>query len=104
VRVGVSPRQVPKGGCPRPGLLSNGKCPNWLVRRPRAKQWAPQWAGERRTWHSTTTSRPGRAGSPSRRLMMDGKASKAVRSKIHSPEARGVNSAVWVQEREGHEG
>jgi hypothetical protein len=38
------------------------------------------------------------------RLMMDGKASKAVRSEIHSPEARGVNSAVWVWERAGHEG
>jgi hypothetical protein len=36
------------------------------------------------------------------RLMMDGKASKAVRSKIHSPEARGVSSAVWVQGRAGH--
>jgi hypothetical protein len=36
--------------------------------------------------------------------MMDGKAGKAVRSKIHSPEARGVNSAVWVWEREGHRG
>jgi hypothetical protein len=36
--------------------------------------------------------------------MMDGKASKAVRSKIHSPEAHGVNSAVWVWERAGHEG
>jgi hypothetical protein len=35
---------------------------------------------------------------------MDGKASKAVRSKIHSPEAHGVNSAVWVRERAGHEG
>jgi hypothetical protein len=35
---------------------------------------------------------------------MDGKAGKAVRSEIHSPEARGVNSAVWVLERAGHEG
>jgi hypothetical protein len=35
---------------------------------------------------------------------MDGKAGKAVSSEIHSPEARGVNSAVWVQERAGHEG
>jgi hypothetical protein len=38
------------------------------------------------------------------RLMMDGKAGKAVRSEIHSLKARGVNSAVWVQERAGHEG
>jgi hypothetical protein len=38
------------------------------------------------------------------KLIMDGKASKAVRSKIHSPEARGVSSAVWVWERAGHEG
>jgi hypothetical protein len=38
------------------------------------------------------------------RLMMDGKAGKAVRSKIHSPEAHGVNSAVWVWERAGHKG
>jgi hypothetical protein len=38
------------------------------------------------------------------RLIMDGKANKAVRSEIHSPEARGVNSAVWVQERAGHVG
>jgi hypothetical protein len=38
------------------------------------------------------------------RLMMDGKAGKAVRSKIHSPEAHGINSAVWVRERAGHEG
>jgi hypothetical protein len=38
------------------------------------------------------------------RLMMDGKASKAVRSEIHSLEARGVNSTVWVRERAGHEG
>jgi hypothetical protein len=38
------------------------------------------------------------------RLMMDGKASKAVRSEIHSPEAHGVNSAVWVLERAGHNG
>jgi hypothetical protein len=38
------------------------------------------------------------------RLMMDGKASKAVRSEIHSPEAREVNSAVWVLEKTGHEG
>jgi hypothetical protein len=38
------------------------------------------------------------------RLMMDGKAGKAVRYEIHSPEARGVNSAVWVRERAGHEG
>jgi hypothetical protein len=37
------------------------------------------------------------------RLMMDGKASKAVRSEIHSQEACGVNSAVWVWERAGHE-
>jgi hypothetical protein len=37
-------------------------------------------------------------------LMMDGEAGKAVRSEIHSPEACGVNSAVWVQERAGHEG
>jgi hypothetical protein len=35
---------------------------------------------------------------------MDGKASKAVRSKIHSPEARGVNSALWVWERAGYDG
>jgi hypothetical protein len=39
-----------------------------------------------------------------KQLMMDGKAGKAVRSEIHSLEARGVNSAVWVQERAGHEG
>jgi hypothetical protein len=38
------------------------------------------------------------------RLMMDGKASKAVRSKVRSPKACGVNSAVWVWERAGHEG
>jgi hypothetical protein len=38
------------------------------------------------------------------KLMMGGKTSKAVRSKIHSLEAHGVNSAVWVQERAGHEG
>jgi hypothetical protein len=38
------------------------------------------------------------------KLMMDRKAGKTVRSKIHSPEAHGVNSAVWVQERAGHEG
>jgi hypothetical protein len=35
------------------------------------------------------------------RLMIDG---KAVRSEIHSPEAHGVNSAVWVWERAGHKG
>jgi hypothetical protein len=66
-----------------------------------------------------TTSEPGRAGSLGRRvtltvgqeescgrerLMMDGKASKAVRSEIHSPEAHGANSAVWVQKRAGHGG
>jgi hypothetical protein len=39
-----------------------------------------------------------------KRLMMDGKAGKAVRYKIHTLEARGVNSAVWVLERAGHEG
>jgi hypothetical protein len=38
------------------------------------------------------------------RLMMDGKASKAAKSKIHIPEVHGVNSAVWVWERAGHEG
>jgi hypothetical protein len=38
------------------------------------------------------------------RLVMDGKVSKAVRSKIHSPEAHGVNSSVWAQERAGHKG
>jgi hypothetical protein len=38
------------------------------------------------------------------RLMMGGKAGKAVRSVTNSPEARGVNSAVWVWERAGHEG
>jgi hypothetical protein len=38
------------------------------------------------------------------RLMMDGKASKAVRSEIHSLEACGVSSAVWVRERAEHEG
>jgi hypothetical protein len=38
------------------------------------------------------------------RLMMDGKAGKAVRSEIHSPEAHGVNSAVWVRERAGYKG
>jgi hypothetical protein len=38
------------------------------------------------------------------RLMMDGEAGKAVRSEIHSPEAHGVSSAVWVQERAGHKG
>jgi hypothetical protein len=38
------------------------------------------------------------------RLMMGGKAGKAVRSKIYSPEAHGVNSGVWVQERAGHKG
>jgi hypothetical protein len=37
------------------------------------------------------------------RLMMDGEAGKAVRSEIHSLEARGVNSAAWVRERAGHE-
>jgi hypothetical protein len=36
--------------------------------------------------------------------MMDGKAGKAVRSKIYSPEACGVNSAIWVWERAGHKG
>jgi hypothetical protein len=35
--------------------------------------------------------------------MMDGKAGKEVGSKIHSLEAHGVNSAVWVWERAGHE-
>jgi hypothetical protein len=35
---------------------------------------------------------------------MDGKASKEVRSEIHSLEAHGVNSEVWVRERAGHEG
>jgi hypothetical protein len=34
--------------------------------------------------------------------MMDGKANKAVSSEIHILEARGVDSAVWVQERAGH--
>jgi hypothetical protein len=43
-------------------------------------------------------------GSERERLMMDGKAGKAVRSEIHSPEAGGVNSAVWVRERAGHRG
>jgi hypothetical protein len=38
------------------------------------------------------------------RLMMDGKSIKAVSSEIHSPEAHGVNSEVWVWERAGHEG
>jgi hypothetical protein len=38
------------------------------------------------------------------RLMMDGKASKGVRSKIHSLETRGINSAFWVLERARHEG
>jgi hypothetical protein len=38
------------------------------------------------------------------RLMMDGKVGKAVRSEIHSLEARGVKSAVWVWEKSGHEG
>jgi hypothetical protein len=38
------------------------------------------------------------------RLMMDGKAGKALRSEIQSPEAREVNSAVWVRERARHEG
>jgi hypothetical protein len=38
------------------------------------------------------------------RLMMDGKARKAVRSKIHSLEACGVNLAVWAWERARHEG
>jgi hypothetical protein len=38
------------------------------------------------------------------RLMMDGKAGKAIRSEIHSLESHRVNSAVWVQERAGHEG
>jgi hypothetical protein len=28
---------------------------------------------------------------------MDGKTGKAVRSEIHSPEAHGVNLAVWVR-------
>jgi hypothetical protein len=32
------------------------------------------------------------------------KPGKAVRSKIHSQEARGFNSAVWVQERAEHKG
>jgi hypothetical protein len=38
------------------------------------------------------------------RLMMDGKADKAVRYEIHSVVTHRVNSAVWVQERAGHEG
>jgi hypothetical protein len=38
------------------------------------------------------------------RLMMDGKACKAVSSEIHSPEAHGVHLAVWVWERAGHKG
>jgi hypothetical protein len=38
------------------------------------------------------------------RLMMGGKDCKAMRSEIHSLEAHGVNSAVWVQERAGHKG
>jgi hypothetical protein len=35
--------------------------------------------------------------------MMDGKADKAVRSEIHSLEASGVSSEVWVWDRAGHE-
>jgi hypothetical protein len=38
------------------------------------------------------------------KLMMDGKASKEVWSEIHSLEAHGINSAVWVWERAGHKG
>jgi hypothetical protein len=38
------------------------------------------------------------------RLMMDGETGKSERSEIHSAEACGVNSAVWFQERAGHEG
>jgi hypothetical protein len=34
---------------------------------------------------------------------MDGQASKAVSSEIHSLEAHGVSSAVWVWERAGYE-
>jgi hypothetical protein len=40
-------------------------------------------------------------GSGRERIMMDGKARKAVRSEIHSLEASGVNSAVWVRSGEG---
>jgi hypothetical protein len=35
---------------------------------------------------------------------MDGKAGKVVKSEIHSLEAHGVHSAVWVWEKAGHEG
>jgi hypothetical protein len=35
--------------------------------------------------------------------MMNGNTGKAVKPEIHSPEARGVNSAIWVLERGGHE-
>jgi hypothetical protein len=38
------------------------------------------------------------------KLMMDGRAGKAVRSYIHSLESHGVKSAVWVWESTGHQG
>jgi hypothetical protein len=40
----VSPKRVPKGVHPQPGLPSNEKCHNQLARHPCAKWWAPQWA------------------------------------------------------------
>jgi hypothetical protein len=121
-----SPKWVPKSGCPWPGLPSNRKCPSQLARHPHAKRWAPQWV-ERGVLGAPATSRtrererdqaaPRRVTLPSlrrgvgqvessrrERLMMDGKASKAVRSKFHSQEAHGVSSAVWDRERAGHEG
>jgi hypothetical protein len=67
-RVGVSPGWVPKGRRPQPGLPSSRKCPNRLARLPHAKQWVPQWAGE--AYLVATTSGPGRAGSPNRRVTL----------------------------------
>jgi hypothetical protein len=96
--------------------------PNWLARCPHAKQrGAPVGIGgipgaapqlpdqtEQAAPKKVTLSLRRGVGqvesSGRKRQMMDGKASKAVRSEIHSLEARGVSSAVWVWERAGHEG
>jgi hypothetical protein len=43
-------------------------------------------------------------GEPWKRKVNDGCKSRQGRSEIHIPEAHGVNSAVWVWERAGHEG
>jgi hypothetical protein len=113
----VSPEWVPKAGIPGLGCHLM-RMPNQLDRSPGgmpqvgvqsmpgAAPVTSKSSGSSKKGNTLTSLRRGVSqGESSRRerLMMYGIDSKAVRSEIHSLEAHGVNSAVWVWDRAGHD-